>query len=87
MLAGVGGIGSYVAFLLARLNISRLGLIDDDKVEISNLSGQFYSASDINKYKVTAMRSKLADYSSFYGVDAYKKDLRRKTVVLSSILL
>lgn len=73
VLAGVGGIGSYVAFLLARLNISRLSLIDDDKVEMANLSGQFYSASDINKYKVTAMRSKLADYSSFYGVDVYSK--------------
>ena len=73
VLAGVGGIGSYVAFLLARLNIRRLSLLDDDKVEMANLSGQFYSASDINKYKVTAMRSKLADYSSFYGVDAYSK--------------
>lgn len=73
VLTGVGGIGSYVAFLLARLNISRLSLIDDDKVEISNLSGQFYSVSDINKYKVIAMRSKLANYSSFFSVDAYTK--------------
>lgn len=73
VLAGVGGIGSYVAFLLSRLNIRRLSLLDDDRVEIANLSGQFYGLSDINKYKVSAMRSKLADYSSFYGVDAYAK--------------
>jgi len=35
---GLGGIGSLVAEMLARLGVGRLTLIDDDVVEVSNLS-------------------------------------------------
>jgi len=54
MLAGLGGIGSYVAFLLARLKPDKIFLFDDDKIEAVNMSGQMFGPSQINKYKVNA---------------------------------
>lgn len=65
ILAGVGGIGSYVAFLLSRLNIQKLILFDDDIVNTVNLSGQLYSLNDVNQSKVFALSSMLMDYSNF----------------------
>ena len=42
-LAGLGGIGSYVAFLLGRLKVSQIIIYDDDTVDETNLSGQMFS--------------------------------------------
>lgn len=67
ILAGVGGIGSYVGFLLGRLKINRLTLFDPDRVEIANMSGQFYGASHLGAYKVNALASALMDYAHFYS--------------------
>ena len=47
ILAGLGGIGSYVAFLLARMQPARITMYDDDRVEAVNMSGQLYSVTDV----------------------------------------
>ena len=65
-LAGIGGIGSYVGFLLSRLNIEKLYIYDPDIVEEVNMSGQLYSISDVNKPKVQALRSMISNYSLYY---------------------
>ena len=52
ILAGLGGIGSYVNFALSRLGPRALYLFDDDRFESHNMSGQFVSKNDINKFKV-----------------------------------
>lgn len=69
-LAGLGGIGSYVGFLLARLKPKSLFIYDDDKVEAANMSGQLYGNSDLNKYKATALTDMVNNYSNFYSVFA-----------------
>lgn len=70
-LAGVGGIGSYVAFLLSRLHPQTLYLYDDDIVEAGNMSGQLYSANDIGQHKVNAIASMISDYSNYYDYVTY----------------
>lgn len=67
-LAGLGGIGSYVAFLLSRLKVNRLILWDDDKVDLSNLSGQLYGKPDIDCFKASAMSRFICNYSDYYSV-------------------
>lgn len=71
LLAGLGGIGSYVAFLLSRLNIKELDLYDPDTVEGVNLSGQLYGVSDIGSTKASAMAKFIINYSNFYRCNAY----------------
>lgn len=65
ILAGVGGIGSYVGFLLGRLKINKLWLFDPDTVESVNMSGQLYSIADIGKYKIEALSSMLRNYADY----------------------
>lgn len=65
ILAGVGGIGSYVGFLLGRLKISKLWLFDPDTVESVNMSGQLYSNADIGKYKTEALAAMLRNYADY----------------------
>lgn len=64
-LAGVGGIGSFVGFLLGRLKPDRLIIYDPDKVEVVNMSGQLYGQSDIGKYKCYALSSMIQNYANY----------------------
>ena len=71
ILAGIGGIGSYVALLLARLKPKALFLYDDDEVETVNMAGQLYSINDVGKKKVDALAdicSSFALYNSVFAI-------------------
>lgn len=63
ILAGLGGIGSHVAFNLARMHPSAIFMYDDDTVEEANLSGQFYSTGTVGISKVSAMGDILRQYT------------------------
>lgn len=68
IIAGIGGIGSNVAFQLARMVPANLTLYDDDNVEMVNMAGQLYSYNDIGKYKVNAMADMIHNYTSMKQV-------------------
>lgn len=70
VLAGVGGIGSYVGFLLARMKPSALFIFDPDTVETANMSGQLYGRSDIGVSKVSALSRMINTYTDFGSVYA-----------------
>jgi len=67
ILAGLGGIGSYVAFLLARMHPSRITFYDDDIVEAANMSGQLYGNSDVGNFKAVSIYSMVKNYANFYN--------------------
>lgn len=54
LLAGCGGIGSWVALLLSRIGVN-LTLIDDDLFEAHNISGQFIHTALVGRSKVEAV--------------------------------
>jgi hypothetical protein len=64
-LAGVGGIGSYVGFLLARMHPKSMFLYDDDNVESANMSGQLYGRNDIGLPKVEALSKMIDNYANY----------------------
>lgn len=70
LLAGIGGIGSYVAYLLSRVNVANLYMMDDDIVEAANLSGQMFNMHSIGQSKVSAMGNILGGFSNFYQYNA-----------------
>ncbi len=49
---GVGAIGRQVALQLAAMGVQHLQLIDDDKVEESNIASQGYKEKDLGLHKV-----------------------------------
>lgn len=71
ILAGVGGIGSYVGFLLARMNPKSLFVYDPDIVETANMSGQLYGIEDVGNKKVEALSKMVKNYAlynSFFAI-------------------
>lgn len=70
-LAGCGGIGSWLALLLARTNVGYLTLYDNDIVETGNLSGQLFSKNSVGDSKVYAVADVLRNYSDYYKVTSY----------------
>lgn len=69
-LAGVGGIGSYVGFLLGRLKPQRLIIYDPDRVETVNMSGQLYSQTDVGDYKNVALANMVRNYANYNNIVA-----------------
>lgn len=70
VLAGVGGIGSYVGFLLARMKVASLFIFDPDVVETANMSGQLYSSTDVGRFKVSALSDMIRRYAEYNSVFA-----------------
>ena len=60
LVAGAGGLGSAVSYYLCAAGIGRLGIVDGDSVELSNLNRQIlHFTPDIGKGKVDSAREKL----------------------------
>lgn len=70
ILAGIGGIGSYVALLLARMKPKAMFLYDDDNVETVNMAGQLYSIKDVGKKKVDALAEICSSFALYNSVFA-----------------
>ena len=52
LIVGVGGLGSPIAIYLTAMGIGKIGIIDNDSVELSNLSRQImFTTNDIKKKK------------------------------------
>ena len=66
-LAGVGGIGSWCALLLAKLNVNRLTMYDFDRVESTNIAGQFYAMHQIGVYKTAAVADSLRNFADYHN--------------------
>ena len=79
MLAGLGGIGSYVAFLLGRIHVDQLYLMDDDFVETANMSGQLYGRSHVGTNKATATGTILGDFADYYSYMAIGERFTRES--------
>ena len=53
LIVGAGGLGCPAADLLTRSGVGEIGIIDYDKVNLSNIHRQtLYTTKDVNKYKV-----------------------------------
>jgi len=70
ILAGVGGIGSYVGFLLARMKPASMFIYDNDIVEAVNMSGQLYGQSDLGRAKVSALAEMIRNYAGYSSIFA-----------------
>lgn len=64
-ICGLGGLGSNIAIALARAGIGKLILIDDDKVDITNLHRQQYKASQIGLFKTQAQAENLTEIAPY----------------------
>ena len=74
LIIGTGGLGSPVSLYLAAAGIGRIGLVDYDVVDSSNLQRQvIHGTSTIGKLKVDSARAKLVDLNPDIQVDVYNE--------------
>ena len=60
LVVGAGGLGCPVIDYLSRAGVGKIGIVDHDKVDISNIHRQsLYDSKDIGKYKVIVLKKKL----------------------------
>ena len=79
LIIGAGGLGSPVAEFLSRAGVGALGIVDDDKVSLSNLHRQsLYNTYDIGKFKVKVAKDKIKKINPNTKVTIYKIRLNNK---------
>ena len=72
LVIGAGGLGSPAAFYLAAAGIGTLGIVDPDRVELSNLQRQILHATrDIGRLKTESASRKLRELNPEVDVKTY----------------
>lgn len=74
LVIGTGGLGSPVSLYLAAAGVGRIGLVDYDVVDSSNLQRQVvHGSSTVGKLKVESARERLLDLNPGIRVDTYNE--------------
>lgn len=74
LIIGAGGLGSPVALYLAAAGVGRIGLVDFDVVDSSNLQRQIiHGTGTVGKLKVESARDRLRDLNPGTRVDVYNE--------------
>ena len=76
LVVGAGGLGSPILIYLAALGIGNIGIIDHDKVDLSNLHRQIlFETNDLKKQKAKLASQKIKKINSDINVSYYQKKL------------
>jgi adenylyltransferase/sulfurtransferase len=76
LVIGAGGLGSPVGLYLAAAGVGRIGLVDFDDVDASNLHRQvLYGTSDVGRPKTEAAKARLQDLNPDITIDTHNSAL------------
>jgi molybdopterin/thiamine biosynthesis adenylyltransferase/rhodanese-related sulfurtransferase len=76
LLVGAGGLGSPLALYLAAAGVGRLGVVDFDRVDFSNLQRQIiHFTGDVGRSKLESARDKILAVNPNVTVDAHETRL------------
>ena len=81
LIVGAGGLGSPIAIYLTALGVGKIGIIDKDIIEISNLSRQIiFSIDDLKRKKSTTAINKLKKINPDIQFKSFNKKLTKKNI-------
>ncbi|MED5254327.1 MAG: HesA/MoeB/ThiF family protein [Pseudomonadota bacterium] len=81
LIIGIGGLGSSVIQYLNAAGVGKIGIVDYDKVELSNLNRQLiYKNSDIGKSKVDVASNYISELNSSTKIEIFKMRIDEKNL-------
>ena len=82
LMIGAGGLGSPAALYLAAAGIGKLGIVDNDTVDVSNLQRQIlHGTSDVGQPKVVSAKATLNEINPDVQVITYQERLSSTNVL------
>ncbi len=81
LIVGLGGLGCPLLTYLASSGLGKIGIVDFDKVEVSNLSRQaLFNTGDIGKFKVDQAKKAINKLNKNVKIVTFKKKLSSKNI-------
>ena len=81
LIIGMGGLGCPLLTYLASSGVCNIGIVDYDKVELSNLNRQIlFNTSDVGKFKVNQAKSKINRVYRKIKIKTFKIKISRKNI-------
>ena len=81
LVIGLGGLGCPLLTYLTSSGIGKIGIVDFDKVEISNLNRQtLFNTKDIGKYKVNQAKKAINKINKKIKIIRFKEKLASKNI-------
>ena len=81
LVVGAGGLGCPVIDYLSRAGVGNIGVVDNDKVNISNIHRQsLYNSKDVGKFKVNSVKQKVKLINPQVKIKTFKQRIEEKNI-------
>ena len=81
LVVGAGGLGCPVIDYLSRAGVGNIGIVDNDKVNISNIHRQsLYNSKDVGKFKVNVVKQKIKLINPQVKIKTFKVRIDKKNI-------
>ena len=81
LVVGAGGLGCPVIDYLSRAGVGNIGVVDNDKVNISNIHRQsLYSSKDVGKFKVNVVKQKIKLINPQVNIKTFRVRIENKNI-------
>ena len=81
LVVGAGGLGCPVIDYLSRAGVGNIGVIDHDKVDISNIHRQsLYNSKDVGKFKVSVLKKKIKLINPQIKIKIFRDRIKKKNI-------
>ena len=73
LLIGAGGLGAPLGFYLAAAGVGRIGIVDFDKIDLTNLQRQvMFGSTDVGRPKIEAAAERMAGMNPDIQIDRHE---------------
>ena len=81
LVVGAGGLGCPVIDYLSRAGVGNIGVVDNDKVNISNIHRQsLYNSKDVGKFKVNVVKQKIKLINPQVNIKTFRVRIQKKNI-------
>ena len=81
LIIGIGGLGCPLTTYLAASGIGKIGIVDFDKIEISNLNRQvLFNENDVGKFKISQAKKVITKLNKDLKLVLFKSKVTKKNI-------